>query len=139
MFESRLYLDEHILHKAAWLHDISKYDEYGDKRKNHHKKAFSVLSEYGLTYKDPVCNIIKAHTEKFKPNKKYAMEAAVLRICDKLDKFNKGKEDAQDKCQRSLKVIKKYWRRLEKDIPKAFYKTYEELFNELKERNEKVL
>lgn len=131
-FEKKLYLDEHILHKAAWLHDIAKYDEYGIDRENHHKKAFLVLSKYGLTYKDPVCNIIKAHTKNFKPEKKYAMEAAVLRICDKLDRFNKGKKDAKAKCKESLSLIEKYWNELDSDIPEAFYKTYEELLDKLK-------
>ncbi|QNU68526.1 HD domain-containing protein [Ruminiclostridium herbifermentans] len=131
-FEEKLCLDEQLLHKAAWLHDIAKYNECGNKRYNHHIEASSVLSKYGFSYEDPVCNIIKAHTgDYFEPDEEYSLEAAVLRICDKLDKFNKGKKDAKDKCEASLSLIEDYFSEINIDIPNAFYKKYYKLFKKL--------
>lgn len=73
-----------------------------------------------------IYGIIENHRGKFKPDDSYAIEAAILRICDKLDKFAKGQSDAASKCEKSLAKIQAAI----SDLPAAFIDTYTRLFKE---------
>jgi HD superfamily phosphodiesterase len=90
-----LKVDENLLLLSAGLHDIAKKLAGED----HHKKEkiikalqkARVREEYiKALNKAGVYEIITAHKGKFRP-KKHQLEAAILRICDKLDKFDKAK------------------------------------------------
>ena len=80
--------DQELLDLSAIFHDIAKMKN----DEKHHKIAKKVLKKH--FYEDDelkkVCSIIKAHKGKFEPLEKVELEAAVLRISDKIDKINKG-------------------------------------------------
>ena len=79
--------------KAALFHDIAKYKD----RNNHHKNAKKILknlfikNEESKKYLKDVSSIIKSHKEKFEPNDQIIVEAVILRMADKIDKYRKVK------------------------------------------------
>ena len=101
-------IDRKLLLDAAWLHDIAK-SKHGEM---HHDKEciIEILNEYEeaeiADRKDDIAEIISAHKKAFNPSS-HELESAILRICDKLDRFKKGKDDAEEKCKGSLKRISK--------------------------------
>ena len=137
-FSRVLELDDNegeILIKAAWLHDIAKLDFSDVNGKDeHHKKEYikKCAKECNLDIKDhsEIYGIIKAHKGKFDPPKNIALESAILRICDKLDKFNKRQGDASDKCIDSFNKIEKYYKY---KLPDGFENTYDLLFHSLQQ------
>lgn len=100
--------EKKLVYKAAILHDIAKFDD----EDKHNKKAKEVLYEFCKEDEDfeQLCSIIKYHKGKFKPDKGIAVIAAILRMADKIDKFNKNKNNAEEKYGKSLKKIKKYFK-----------------------------
>lgn len=53
-----------------------------------------------------VVEIIEQHKGAFAPDDKLWLEAAILRLCDKIDKFEKNSvAKAEDACNKSLKTI----------------------------------
>lgn len=131
IFESQMdeELDWELLYPAAALHDIAKYDENGEKAKKHQKAAGDVIRRKlpQMKRQREVLDIIRVHRKDFDPQQDQALEAAVLRICDKLDRFAKGKEDAQDKCVDSMKDIEKYYEERGMELPEAFCRLYEQM------------
>jgi len=106
-------IDRTLLFNAAELHDIAKFDK-GEK---HHKKAKQVISEEykKLTGKEldeqelvDLSEIIKAHKgKKFDPPENVALEAAILRMADKIDHTAHGKKDAKERYKKHMRAIKK--------------------------------
>lgn len=81
-----------ILLMAAWLHDVGK-----SVNKDAHAEAKTVqlaLEPYKDDLKsemDALLSIIPTHnSEDFSPDDKYKLESAILRICDKLDKYTQA-------------------------------------------------
>ena len=104
------HLDRDLLELSAIFHDIAKIEN----NEEHHKIAKRILKNH--FYKDSelekICSIIKAHKGQFEPLEKVGLEAAVLRISDKIDKINKGDLNKFWKSYReSLKKIKKNFKK----------------------------
>ena len=126
-------IDWYLLKRAAWLHDVGKSVSAED----HHKKKVirKALEGYELkSDKDDVISVISCHKGKFKPESWLELESAILRICDKLDRFRKGKADAAEKCEKSMEQIKNVldestWKRFQK----VYQKVYEDVRKELDE------
>ncbi len=98
---------------AAWLHDIAKYrrkkhrifsQPHHNKPKNVKRAVASVSPYINKPKLKPVTKIIVSHKGEFAP-KSNELESAILRVCDKLDRFAKGKADAREKCEESLRKI----------------------------------
>jgi len=116
-------IDRDLLEAAAILHDIAKFDPFDE----HEEEAINVIRmECGKRSPSPIDpreftaldEIIRSHKGDFDPHPRFALEAAVLRTADKLDKFSGGTEDEAEKsCDKSLKRIKDYF--------KASYKALE--------------
>lgn len=87
--------NRNILIKAAWLHDIGKIES----DKKHHKRNIVIPILEDNNYKnkkiDDIVYIIENHKGKFNPDK-LILESAILRMCDKLDKYNKIKKRKQE-------------------------------------------
>lgn len=103
--DGSLEVDKELLLTAAWLHDVAKLDGGDD----HHLQGFvlPILEEYAVPQPEKVANIIALHKGAFTP-REYPLEASILRICDKLDKFNKDPEKkvkALESCEKSRGVI----------------------------------
>ena len=109
---------------AAYLHDwLKTFPFYADV---HHKKwaLREVFGECGFSNEEALVDAIAAHKGKFKPPEDYKLESAILRICDKLDKFYKGQKDALSKCEDSLTEIRKV---LDEETGEVFEQTYREM------------
>lgn len=109
-----LSIDEHtrkIIYRAAIFHDIAKLTEDSE-LKNHNELVEEPLDIYFESDDDleMITSIIKYHKGEFEPVEDFAIAAAVLRMADKIDRFNKGKEDANEKYEKNLKKIEKYFK-----------------------------
>lgn len=105
-----------LLKKAAYLHDIGKAYRKGDAHPFMSVicmyDIFDCSGEEGKMYAWKLGQIIIAHKGDFCPPEDVAVEAAILRMADKIDKYNKSKyslEKAEKSCKKSLKKIKKYF------------------------------
>lgn len=128
-------IDKSLLINAAYLHDVAKQidDDY------HHERKYIALAlrkknidTDKIDRFDDVCIIIENHRGKFFPHR-YIWESAILRICDKLDKFNQAKfkakkifDNAKEKAEKKGKNDKKAKKKAQKKSDKA----YEEAMNE---------
>lgn len=125
--ESPNKVDVELLLDAAWLHDVGKIHN-----KNKHEKKKTIKKVIDDIYSKEEFNvltmIISNHKGKFNP-KKYKEESAILRLCDKVDKFHKGdKKDARRICHKTLmKIERKKHFNVEDMI--RFYKFYLEYQN----------
>ena len=102
-------VERQLLIDAAWLHDIAKHQAGSEhNRPKEVKKALKKIEPKIEEEKelDNITEIILAHRKAFNP-RSHVLESAILRICDKLDKFAKGQIDAEKKCKKSMKKIKK--------------------------------
>ena len=123
-FGTAPYVYKKLLIRAAYLHDLLKaFPFYEDV---HHKKwaLREVLGEYDLSHEAALVDVIAAHKGKFHPSEEYELESAILRICDKLDKFYKGQWDAWERCEDSLGKIREV---LDEDTGEVFEETYHEM------------
>lgn len=110
-------LIEKLLTDSIWLHDIAKFDnednhnklEYDKNTLTCKKKVIARFSEDNA-YMQMVVKIIEQHKGKFMPpDDKLWLEAAILRLCDKIDKFEKTSiEKAKEACEESLKKIQEW-------------------------------
>ena len=115
-------VDEEMLLVSAILHDIAKPEGKKHNKQEYLIKAFKeagikLPSEHELK----VYKIIKAHKGNFSPEVDCTFESAVLRICDKLDKYRKGKKSASKDCSKTMELIKDYL------INKSHYSKWKEL------------
>ncbi len=136
-FSKSLHIDNEILVlKAAWLHDIGKptedkYKKVGLKDEKYKHNSTEILSGilHELDYNDNAANdileIILWHRGDFRP-RRLQLECSILRICDKLSRYEKGKKDANRKCKNNIKEIIEY---LEYNIER-----FEEIYDELREQ-----
>ena len=114
-----LSVNAEMLLDAAWLHDVAKAIDAG---KEHHKPKVvrEALKGYKVKDLDNLVGIIENHKGGFSP-KAYELESAVLRICDKLDKYSQADckcdnekfekaakkfREAAEKCNASMMKIK---------------------------------
>lgn len=105
-----LDIDKHtrkIIYRAAIFHDIAKLTEDSE-LKNHNVLPGELLDAYFESDEDleMILSIIKYHNGKFEPDKKIAVAASILRMADKIDKFNKKDKKAEKKYKDNLEVIK---------------------------------
>lgn len=105
-----------LLYKAAYLHDIGKANYDGDAHPYMSVvcmyDSFDCSGKKSRKYARRISHIIIAHKSDFCPPKDVAIEAAILRMADKIDKYNKSKYSlvkAEKSCKKSLKKIKKYF------------------------------
>lgn len=124
-------VDANLLLEAAILHDIAKADH----KKEHSKKNVleKVLPSKGVDPKNVIilCDIIANHNGTFAPLC-FSFEATILRLCDKLDKFNKGQEDANRKCIKSANKIEKHFEKsppVDHDSLEKILIIYQEMFD----------
>lgn len=113
---STIKVDDKLLKKAAYLHDIGKAYRKGDAHPFMSVicmyDIFDCSGEEGKMYAWKLGQIIIAHKGDFCPPEDVAVEAAILRMADKIDKYNKSKyslEKAEKSCKKILKKIKKYF------------------------------
>ncbi len=109
--ESFSQIDKKTLMDAAWLHDIGKAFVKKKKRAKKHAKRKVVneaLKSVGWARNcAEVSYIIHRHKGKFRPQK-HIIECSILRICDKLDKYNKDeKKHPKQYCEKSMKKIRR--------------------------------
>lgn len=114
---STIKVDDKLLKKAAYLHDIGKAYRKGDAH-----PFMSVICMYDIfdcsgeerkEYAWKLGQIIIAHKGIFCPPVCVAKEAAILRMADKVDKYSKPQyslKEAEESCKKSLKKIKEYFR-----------------------------
>lgn len=105
-------LNGDLLLSAALFHDLAPDHDTHHKPKRVKRAIKQAAGENTLQEiprLDDVCAIIEAHRKSFSPPKHLAMEAAVLRLSDKLDRYYKGKADAAQKCQNSLRAVEGFF------------------------------
>lgn len=103
-------IDKNLLMDAAWLHDIGKAFA---REKRHAEKDVvdEALENVGWdNNRAEVSYIIHRHKGKFHP-KRHIIECSILRICDKLDKYNKDdKKHPKQHCKESMEKIREVLR-----------------------------
>lgn len=113
---SEIKVRKGLLKKAAYLHDIGKANCRGDVHPfmsvvnmyNH----FNCSGKDNKKYAQKLSHIIIAHKGFFCPPKCVAIEAAILRMADKIDKYNKSNcslEAAEKSYKKSLGKIEIYF------------------------------
>ena len=123
-------VNKDVLFKASILHDIAK--PLG--KKNHHKRERLryAIKETNIDIterqKKAICAIIEAHKGPFKPPESLLIEAAILRICDKLDKFQKNRKKAAVKIDKTMNKIEKRFKEYHTDNEwEVFYRVCEQM------------
>lgn len=127
--------DREILMAAAYYHDMFK----GIVENKYHAEfaAQWLQSASGIRHPRRVADVVRFHCGKeFAPKEKNWHLAAILRMSDKIDKYNKEKDDADEKCKKSLKKIKKWFDEEIDDEKKwAEFKTaYEQIRDKVKQK-----
>ena len=91
-------VDGALLLKAAWIHDVAKHAAKGKHAEPEYVKAALreacpelVAPSTDTEELNRLLAIVSAHKGKFAPPC-CALESAVLRMCDKLDKYDKAKD-----------------------------------------------
>lgn len=137
-FANKMGLDTHerkILMYSAFLHDIFKEENNSE----HHIMASDWVRENNDLPKINgawIADVIECHKGKFEPDKENWLLAAILRMSDKIDKYNKGKDDADEKCVKSLEKIETWFNKEIDDEKKwAEFKTaYEQIRDKVKQK-----
>ena len=114
---------KNLLIRAAWLHDIGKIQDIN----KHHNRNIVINSLNKIKYDSDdinvIVDIIENHRSEFEPSN-YILECGILRICDKLDKYNKDKpEKARKKCLENLQIILDYMKNKISYIDLFIFKT----------------
>lgn len=137
--ECEFDIDTDLLYCAAQVHDIRKLEE----NKKHHKKAKKALKkELGdeITPKElkQVCRVISEHKgKKFEPEKKkIALEAAILRMADKIDRIEQKKPGAVNDYWESLERIETYFGTKKKFF--YAYDAFEEACETVRTRRQRI-
>lgn len=100
-------VDTRLLTEAAWLHDVAKDYNHDEHHRPEVIKAVidGCEPDDGL---DDITVIISAHKGNLFMPERYALECAILRICDKIDKMNKAQEkDSAEKIEKKTRKAKK--------------------------------
>lgn len=115
-YSENISVDIDILCKGALLHDIGKAFPVDDDY--HHlasaatiEKLFDCTSEQeNREFTRKLQSIILSHKGDFKPDSDIAVEAAILRMADKIDKYNKSTpKKAKRACKKSAEIIRIYF------------------------------
>lgn len=108
---------EELVYKAAYLHDIGKKIDGS----NTHNKTSEELIDFlcghinnNTEYLIKLKSIVKAHRGKFNPDHNVSIEAAIMRMADKIDKFHrcdshKAFKKANDTYCENCQKIKEYF------------------------------
>lgn len=137
-------VNKNLLLDAAILHDLSKYigNDYHQERKyialalNKKNIDIDKINKF-----DDICIIIENHRGEFFPHR-YLLESAVLRTCDKLDKFNKAIEKSElayEKAKRKAKEKKKTTKKAEEKAEKKREEVYKNKKKEAKKSCKKSM
>lgn len=130
LLEPRLQscVDRNLLEAAAILHDIAKFDNTD----SHEEDAIDVIraecAKQTISPIDPrdfasLDEVIRWHRDGFDPHPRVALEAAILRAADKLDKFSDEPQNKAEKsCEKTLNIIKDYLKDTYKSIETACWK-----------------
>lgn len=113
--------DRNLLLDSAYLHDIAK-SGFGEAH-NLPENVDEVLGNKELP--NDIYEVILNHKDNFSPKSELAMVCSILRICDKLDKFNKKAADAEFKCNSAMALIQEH---LTPDEFKQFKAIYDEIY-----------
>ena len=103
------------LYTAAYLHDIGKKDITGDAHPFASvvlmHKLFDCDSEKdNRKFAHQIGSIIVSHKGYFCPHSSIAIEAAILRIADKIDRYyTRSPEKAKESYIKHLKIVKDYF------------------------------
>lgn len=127
--------DREILRAAAYYHDMFK----GIVENKYHAEfaAQWLRSASGIRHLKRVADVVHFHCGKeFEPDKENWLLAAILRMSDKIDKYNKGKDDADEKCVKSLEKIETWFNKEIDDEKKwaEFRTAYEQIRDEVKQK-----
>lgn len=122
------HYDRNILINAAWIHDIAK--SISGEAHNMPENVKSAVSKagYNIDSDIAVLDVICAHKGDFSPEAGLALVSSILRICDKLDKFNKNSSDAMSKSELAVSLAKKKLSDKEYDKLRAVYDEYIDKF-----------
>lgn len=113
---STFKVEKKLLKKAAYLHDIGKADCKGDAHP--FMSVVCMYDSFDCSGKESrkcarkISHIIIAHKGDFCPPKDVAKEAAILRMADKIDKYNKSKyrlKKARKSYEKNLEKIREYF------------------------------
>lgn len=126
-------LNRKMLYKAAYLHDIGKTECSGDAH-----PFMSVVRLYTLfecdkhkKYARKLCSVIVSHKGYFTPYSSVVMEAAILRMADKIDKYNNTSfPKVKEAYRKSLKKIGKYFKKNSLD----YYSEFAEVCKQTRKR-----
>lgn len=103
------------LYKAAYLHDIGKASCSGDAHPFmsvvYMYELFNCKTKGDRKYANEVSSIIVSHKGCFCPCSSVIMEAAILRMADKIDKFNKDSKEANESYIKHIETIKGYFKK----------------------------
>lgn len=127
-------VNQNLLEAAAILHDIAKFDHTD----THEVDAIDVIraecakhtvSPIDPRYFEALDEIIRWHRDGFDPHPRVALEAAILRTADKLDKFSDEPRDkAEESCEKNLGHIKNYMKGIFKALEDACWDAWRENF-----------
>lgn len=99
-------IKDDILINAAWIHDVGKVE---DKEFHHLPIILKKVVPVDL-HDDVLFEIVEQHRDLFNPQN-HCKECAVLRLCDKIDKFHKTKHSKE-----KIKEVKKRCKEVIDDI-----------------------
>ena len=102
-FSTRLDADVNMkmLHAAAWLHDVGKtVDNESHSKKRAVQQALEkykddLTGDMDTFFMKTLIAMIRVHKGNFDPPEGYELESAILRICDKLDKYHQAQAKAE--------------------------------------------
>jgi len=100
---------EDILLSAAWIHDVGKLET---KELHHLAVVLKKILPSDLIDKD-IFEIVEQHKGLFNP-KSHFKECAILRLCDKIDKFPNDERDSQKKRKKNKEKYKEANEKCEK-------------------------
>lgn len=135
-------VDTELLYKSAWLHDIGKIVS----KKEHSKYSVDILRNKFKNDKDlkKISCVILAHNKEFNPNKDVMIEASILRIADKLDKYRKlekklvkiGRESIEEELDKIDKKYEENIKKIKEYLKNNCGENLEQVFSVIKEKAE---
>lgn len=121
-------INKKMLYRAAFLHDIAKFDDNGI----HNMIAGIIIKEYfnELDCDDfaRLCSVIRCHRKRFDPDKNVIIEAAILRMADKIDKVRRNQKKVK-KLKKACKVYKKNRKKVKRYLKEIKYPFRRELIS----------
>jgi len=126
------------------LHDIDKILS----KHEHSQYSVDILRNKFKKDKDlkKISCVILAHNKEFNPNKDVMIEASILRIADKLDKYRKlekklgkiGRESIEEELDKIDKKYEKNIKKIKKYLKNNCGENWEQVFSVIKEKAEEL-